>query len=67
MRKIPKVVWLVVDLEPGPRDPFVETYMTRREAREQCNRLNRIPGYDPTCRVVRYNAAPSVRKEGRSP
>lgn len=53
--KLPPHYWLVIDLESVPGDDVVfGWFSTRREAKESCDRLNRMPGYEPTCQVVKY-------------
>lgn len=56
--KTPTLLWAVIDKESPVNHGVLDWFTTRREAREKCAAFNRMPGYEPTCIVVRYEASP---------
>lgn len=63
-RPIPKRMWIIVDTDPESSF-YSECFTTQKEARENCRRLNKIPGYEPSCRVVEYRAAAPKRSAAK--
>lgn len=60
----PPRLWLIVDSDPTQSLVF-GWEMTRRAARTQCEKANRLPGYKPSCRVVEYRATETGGEEVR--
>ncbi len=52
-----KVLWMVVDTDEPQKWNVMDWHLTKREAVESCARANAMPGYAPSCVVVRYEAA----------
>lgn len=52
-QRTPKRLWVIVDDDANECAVFGYEF-TRKKAQEHCARLNRMPGYAPTCRVVEF-------------
>lgn len=63
MTPIPKRLWVIFD-PSADGDGYLGWFATQREARERCRKFNAMRGYEPVCKVVRFDMA-AVKRSAR--